>query len=379
MHRRVPRCERDDEPDGHQSRRASSSSRRRSVSGSISVGGSGGSDSCVRLQRQTPTASSRAPARTPPSGSHHASRSKPLCGGAARIPCPKLPTSSVSICFADQHCRDAPRDLRLDLLRGRRLRHVERRVAGRAHDLALEIRERRLRMRARRGRAGERERGRRHSDDAKHHWSSAAWMPRSNAATWFVIVPMMCVPDEAAPAVDEVGLGHAGQPVLVADHAGAVLHRLIRDAVMRQERARVARHVVVVDTDEDDALRAVLPRRLLEHLRFALARHAPRRPEVDDDRLAAQRRQIELARSLDASQREVRRRPADLRRVRLMREPPHEQTEQPGDGDERQRLAGELQRPRHDATMKTGVPTATWSNSHSASGTSMRTQPCDSE
>ena len=31
------------------------------------------------------------------------------------------------------------------------------------------------------------------------------------------------------------------------------------------------------------------------------------------------------------------------------------------------------------ATMKTGVPTVTWSNSHSACGISMRMQPCDSE
>ena len=30
-------------------------------------------------------------------------------------------------------------------------------------------------------------------------------------------------------------------------------------------------------------------------------------------------------------------------------------------------------------TMKTGVPTVTWSNSHSACGMSMRMQPCDSE
>ena len=30
-------------------------------------------------------------------------------------------------------------------------------------------------------------------------------------------------------------------------------------------------------------------------------------------------------------------------------------------------------------TMKTGVPTVTWSNSHSASGTCMRMQPCETE
>src|SRR5579872_7284134 len=90
--------------------------------------------------------------------------------------------------------RDAAGDLRLDLLRGRRLRHVERRVAGRAHDLALEIRERRLRMRAGRRRAGEHERRRGRREEAERHWSSAARIPRSKAATWFVIVPMMCEP-----------------------------------------------------------------------------------------------------------------------------------------------------------------------------------------
>ena len=35
---------------------------------------------------------------------------------------------------------------------------------------------------------------------------------------------------------------------------------------------------------------------------------------------------------------------------------------------------------RHQAgTMNTGVPTVTWSNSHSADGMNMRMQPCEAE
>ena len=75
---------------------------------------------------------------------------------------------------------------RLDPLRRRRVRLVERRVAGRAHDLALEVRAtcaaaRRRPRQARRARAPRRRRPRARED----HESSAASTPRRNASAWF--------------------------------------------------------------------------------------------------------------------------------------------------------------------------------------------------
>src|SRR6476661_4146696 len=148
---------------------------------------------------------------------------------------------------------------------------------------------------------------------------------------------------------------------------------------MLEELARVSGHVVVVDAEEHDALSAVLPRCLLEQLRLALARHAPRGPEVEHDRLPAKRSEIEGPGRVDPLQRERRCRPTDLRRLRLMREAPDQQAQQSGDRRECDDLAGELHRPHQPATMNTGVPTTTCWNNHSACGMCMRMQPCDSE
>src|SRR6266542_2624318 len=95
--------------------------------------------------------------------------------------------------------RDALADLRLDPLRRLRVRLVERRVAGRAHDLPLEIRERRARMDAGGGGPGkcecaERERGDRDGREPDRHESSAASTPRRNAPVWSTTVPTMCSP-----------------------------------------------------------------------------------------------------------------------------------------------------------------------------------------
>ena len=114
------------------------------------------------------------------------------------------------------------------------------------------------------------------------------------------------LPDEPPSAVDEVGLRHSADPVAFPNVSGPVEHRRIGHAMAGKECARVARDVVPIHTDEDHSLRAVLLPRLLEHLRLALARHAPRGPEVDDDRFPSQRREIELARPVDATQRDLR-------------------------------------------------------------------------
>ena len=101
------------------------------------------------------------------------------------------------------------------------------------------------------------------------------------------------------------------------------------------EAARVGREVVVVDAEEDDAAAAVARPVTLEHGRLALARLAPRRPEVQDDRTSAERRERQRAGAVEPVQRERRRQRADARRVLLVRELPDEQREQPGDARER--------------------------------------------
>ena len=61
------------------------------------------------------------------------------------------------------------------------------------------------------------------------------------------------------------------------------------------------------------------------------------------------------------------------------RDLPDEEPEQRGDERDRDDLADRLRPPGHAATMKTGVPTSTWVNSHSTCGISIRMQPCEAE
>ena len=61
------------------------------------------------------------------------------------------------------------------------------------------------------------------------------------------------------------------------------------------------------------------------------------------------------------------------------RELPDEQAEQERDGTDRDDLADGPRAAGHAATMKTGVPTSTWVNSHSTCGISIRMQPCEAE
>ena len=62
-----------------------------------------------------------------------------------------------------------------------------------------------------------------------------------------------------------------------------------------------------VDADDDDALLAVTLPGGLEARRLRLARRAPRRPEVEHDDLAAQRRELQLPGRVEPRQRELRR------------------------------------------------------------------------
>src|SRR5262249_42181636 len=73
----------------------------------------------------------------------------------------------------------------------------------------------------------------------------------------------------------------------------------------RGNPAGVAREVLRVDADEDDAARLPSPRGRLDGARLVLARLAPRRPEVEDDDATAKRRELQLAVPADAVEVEV--------------------------------------------------------------------------
>ena len=58
---------------------------------------------------------------------------------------------------------------------------------------------------------------------------------------------------------------------------------------------------------------------------------------------------------------------------------PDEEAEQQRNGTDREDLADGPRATGHAATMKTGVPTSTWVNSHSTCGISIRMQPWEAE
>src|SRR6478736_3181629 len=93
------------------------------------------------------------------------------------------------------------------------------------------------------------------------------------------------VRDDPPPPVENVRLRHLGDPVAARDVARAVREHRERQRVRTHEAPRVGVEVVVVDTEEDDAPAAVARPVTLEHGCLALARIAPRRPEVQHDRL----------------------------------------------------------------------------------------------
>ena len=136
--------------------------------------------------------------------------------------------------------------------------------------------------------------------------------------------------------------------------------------------------------------RSVLPPDLLEERRLLLARDAPRRPDVEHDRLAPERRERELALLVEPLEREVGRPGRSPRAAAAARSPPSSVDERPDEQGEEQRdepdgdaLGDEPARAgpstAHRETMKTGVPTFTCRKSHSASGIRIRMQPCEAE
>src|SRR5207244_3460740 len=183
---------------------------------------------------------------------------------------------------------------------------------------------------------------------------------------------------EAPATVDEEGLGEPGDSPVAERRADAVANDSVRHRVPLDEALRRAAEVLRVDPDEHHALRFPARGGGRERARLLLARHTPRRPEVDDDHLASVAREVELRASVQSWEPQVRR-SHDLSFVNLLRNPsvlvrdvPDEQAEQgEHDGD-----GGELCEAAHQ-TMNTVVPMPTWLKSHSASGMCMRMQPCD--
>src|SRR5262249_17513411 len=118
------------------------------------------------------------------------------------------------------------------------------------------------------------------------------------------------------------------------------------------------------------------------------ARYAPRRPEVEHDRLSsAQRREIDAAVAVQAAEVEdgsSRALPL-VERLRdallvVVHHAPDEQGEQRDDECYGQRLGTEPELARHQVgMMKAVVPTFTWLKSHPASGMCIRMHPCETE
>ena len=343
------RGERDAEPSAHHSKRASTSSRRRSSSSSSPdpAGSSGSSGSFRRLQRQTPKARTSAPASTPAIGSHHASRSKPLCGRSREDLLPVVGDERRLDLLRRPARGDLLRDEPLDLLRRLRVGHVERRVAGRAHHLALEVVQRGTRMRT--GRRGRREdeRSRHHRGEPQHQSDRLRDRAPELAGEAWIRERAAEVRDDPSLPVENVRLRHLGDPVAAGDVARAVREHRERQRVRAHEAPRVGVEVVVVDAEEDDAPAAVARPVTLEHGCLALARIAPRRPEVQHDRLPPVGGQRDLAGPLEPAQRERGRHRAHARGVLLVDDRPDEEREQARDARERDQLSGDLEPLRH--------------------------------
>ncbi len=125
----------------------------------------------------------------------------------------------------------------------------------------------------------------------------------------------------------------------------------VREAVGPHEAARVTPRVPAVDSQEDDALGAIaLPERL-ESGRLPLARGTPGGEEVEHDGLPAERGERHVTGAGQAVERERRRRRADLRRRRLVRQVPPEHGREDPDAHHGERLCPELQRGDHDRML----------------------------
>ncbi len=274
-------------------------------------------------------------------------------------------------------------DERAQALRHRRRRHVEGRVAGRADHLVLEIGERRMPLaRERRHREHERREQERCDQERRElHDRAAARIPSSSSraeispATWPVARPSRSMKNVS---------GNPVTPQWPSEEPGpSARFEYVMPCLETNLRPSLATSCASTPTTTTP-WRPPFPPGGLQPRSLLLARVAPGGPEVDDDRLAAERREVELRVAVELPEHEGRRLGL-LARLDLVHEAlaglvvdevPDEQPEQTRDGRERDCLQ---RPPDHAATTKTGVPTSTWSKSHSACGMSIRMQPWEAE
>src|SRR5882724_6516446 len=144
---------------------------------------------------------------------------------------------------------------------------------------------------------------------------------------------------DPSTAVDEEGLGHAEDPVRDGTLAFRIDQRRIRAGALPQELLRPGLLVLIHDAEELDVGQA--PRRGGERRVLLETRDTPRRPEVDDHRLAAKLLERDRGAPSHRDEREGGRGPANERgahRVRVAAEVGDE------DGEQRQhdgKAAGE--------------------------------------
>ena len=377
-HREQPREERDRELLNHRSvraprRRAARRPRRARVAGDPPSPGARLRDQC-----QAPPASATAPSAMPPSGSTHAIRSKPCVCGVESTAGPSCATIALMIWLLRPAGRDVARDVRLHLLRERRVRLVERHVAARADELRLEL--------APGSRAacwppagrGERERRQRRRDERLSRVRARAGCRRR-----------VCARDasrddvrrhDAAAPVDEERLGCAGDAPVRPGRARARQGRSrYVDAVALQVRLRRAVQIDLVDAEEDDALRrSSAPRR--RRASFASCLHGTQSDCQKLSTTTLPRSEARLSRPLPSTRGRSSSGAATIWPLSTFTRDPGavlcatSQTSRPSSAS-----TGGDRGARSDAhqTMNTVVPTSTWSNSHSASGTCMRMQPCE--
>ena len=208
----------------------------------------------------------------------------PSSSGRARTSSPYSSTSAALTCSFVRPSVDEVAD-QLALARGlRRLGDVQRDVAGHAHDLVLDVGERRAaprpRARARRAR-GRRATSERRAASRRPHQLERL-RRRTPASTW----PRE-IGDDPPLAVDHERLGHAGRLEVLAQPP-STSRRLGNDRPCSRMNARessLASETVTPSTvpPAPSSLRV----RALEQRRLGLARLAPRCPEVHDHRLAA--------------------------------------------------------------------------------------------
>ena len=245
--------------------------------------------------------------------------------------------------------RSDPRaDARLHPPRDRCVRGVERRLADGADELGLELGGRRLQLAAPLRAPQERAQRPAASDEPHQAGAERPLDPFVEVGGFFDRRPRSA--SEPCPwRRRRTSPGSAGRAVAADGRALAVVDVRVGDAEALEELARVTAEVLHIDADEDDV--PVLPalRAFLKQRHLVPARTAPGRPEVEHDRLAAQRLDREVTLAVQPLERESGRRrgptAGKLRRDRalVLNHLPDQQAQQRRDDRDRGDLAAQAQ------------------------------------